>query len=159
MASINFPNSPSVDDEYTFNGVTYIYKGSDIWIVKDDGDSFVTLTGNQTLTNKTLTNPTLTGYTETVFAITDAATVTADPDNGTIQTWTLGASRTFNTNNIGAGQSLLLMINDGAAYSITWTTVVWVGGTAPTLATSGFTCVELWKVGSTCYGALVGEVA
>jgi len=159
MASINFPNSPSVDDEYTFNGVTYIYKGSDIWIVKDDSDSLVTLTGNQTLTNKTLTNPTLTGYTETVCAIVDAASVAVNPANGTIQTGTLGASRTLTTGSIGAGQSVLLMINDGTAYALTWTTVVWVGGTAPTLATTGFTVIELWKVGSTCYGALVGEVA
>jgi hypothetical protein len=116
--------------------------------------AFVGTTDTQTLTNKTLT-----GYTETVFAITDAATVTPNPDNGTIQTWTLGANRTLNTGSIGAGQSILLMIDDGSARTITWTTVVWVGGSAPTLATSGYTCVELWKVGSTCYGALIGEVA
>lgn len=112
-----------------------------------------------TTDSQTLTNKTLEGYTETVFAITDASTVTPNPDNGTIQTWTLGANRTLNTSGIGAGQSVLLMIDDGSARTITWTTVVWVGGTAPTLATSGYTCVELWKVGSTCYGALIGEVA
>jgi hypothetical protein len=56
MASINFPNSPTINDEYTFNGVTYIYKGSDIWIVKDEAD-FVTLTGNQTVAGvKTFTS-------------------------------------------------------------------------------------------------------
>jgi hypothetical protein len=56
---------------------------------------------------------------------------------------------------------MTLMINDGTAYTITWTTlaVTWVGGTAPTLATTGFTVIELWKVGSTIYGALVGNVA
>jgi hypothetical protein len=53
------------------------------------------------------------------------------------------------------------MIGDGTAYTITWTTmnVVWVGGTAPTLATTGYTVVELWKVSTTIYGALVGSVA
>ena len=37
--------------------------------------------------------------------------------------------------------------------------VVWVGGSAPTLATTGYTVVELWKVGSTIYGAHTGDVA
>jgi hypothetical protein len=30
--------------------------------------------------------------------------------------------------------------------------VVWIGGVAPTLATSGYTHILLWKVGSTVYG-------
>jgi len=53
------------------------------------------------------------------------------------------------------------MVADGTAFAVTWTTmaVVWVGGTAPTLATSGWTVIELWRVGSTTYGARVGDVA
>jgi len=38
MASINFPSSPEMNEPYTFNGVTYIYKGmangKPLWIVK-----------------------------------------------------------------------------------------------------------------------------
>jgi len=37
--------------------------------------------------------------------------------------------------------------------------LTWVGGSAPTLATSGATYVVLWKVSSTLYGANVGDVA
>jgi hypothetical protein len=98
---------------------------------------------------------------ENVFTITDGASVDLDPANGTVQLWTLGANRTPTATNFAAGQSMTLMINDGTARTITWTTigVVWVGGTAPTLATSGYTVIELWKVGSTLYGALVGSVA
>jgi hypothetical protein len=50
------------------------------------------------------------------------------------------------------------MVLDGSAYTITWTSVAvtWVGGTAPTLDTTKYTVIELWKVGSTIYGALVG---
>ena len=54
------------------------------------------------------------------------------------------------------------MVNDGTAYAITWSTlgVVWVGasatGSAPTLATSGYSIIELWKVSTTIYGAFVG---
>jgi hypothetical protein len=116
----------------------------------------VTLSGTQTLTNKTFGN-----YTETVFTITDAAAFEINPNNGPIQLITLGANRTPAATTFAAGQSVTLMINDGTAFAITWTTVgvVWVGGTAPTLATTGWTVIELWKVASTIYGAWVGNVA
>lgn len=119
-------------------------------------------TGTQTLTNKTLTSPIMIGtLIEDVFTITDGAGFAIDPNNGSVQLVTLGASRTPTVANFDAGEAVTLMIDDGTDYTITWTTigVVWVGGTAPTLATSGYTVVELWRVGSTYYGALVGEVA
>jgi hypothetical protein len=110
----------------------------------------------QTLTAKTLGN-----YTETVFAITDGASVSLDPNNGPIQTWTLGANRTPGQANWAAGQSITLLIDDGSARTINWTTlaVVWKtnGGTAPPLNLSGFTVIVLWKVGTTIYGARVGD--
>ena len=101
------------------------------------------------------------GYTEEVFAVVDAAGAVLDPNNGSIQTWTLGASRTPTQANWAAGQSITLMIDDGTAYTVTWTTlgVVWEtnGGVAPTLATTGYTVIVLWKVGTTIYGARVGD--
>jgi hypothetical protein len=114
-----------------------------------------------TTDTQTLSGKTLTGTKETVFTITDGAAFEIDPANGGIQTITLGASRTPAATNFTAGQSVTLMINDGTAFTITWTTVgvVWVGGVAPTLATTGFTVIELWKVSSTIYGAFVGTVA
>ena len=119
-------------------------------------------TDTQTLTNKTLTDPALIGaVTEDVFTITDAAAFEIDPGNGSIQTVVLGANRTPAATNFASGESVLLRIDDGTARTITWSTVgvVWVGGVAPTLATAGYTLVELWKVGSTVYGAHVGDVA
>ena len=116
----------------------------------------------QTLTNKTITNLTFDGnYTEEVFTITDGTIVDLDPANGTIQLWTLGANRTPTASNFASGQSMTLMIDDGSARTITWSTiaVVWVDGSAPALATSGRTVIELWKVNTTVYGALVGDVA
>lgn len=116
-------------------------------------DRAVTTTNTATLTNKTIT-----GTKETVYTITDGAAFEIDPANGGIQTITLGASRTPAATNFAAGQSVTLMIDDGTAYTITWTTVnpTWIGGSAPTLATSGYTVIEFWKVGSTIYGAYVG---
>jgi hypothetical protein len=124
---------------------------------------FVTLTGTQTLSGKTLTEPAIDGtIVEEVFTITDGASVDIDPSNGSIQLWTLGANRTpVLPTSWTAGQGITLQIDDGSAYAITWTTmgVVWAGGDPPTLATTGYTVVELWKVGTTIYGALVGDVA
>jgi hypothetical protein len=122
----------------------------------------VTLAGTQTLTNKTIEGAVLNnGYTEEVFTITDDTTVNLDPNNGSIQTWTLGANRTPSQANWAAGQSITLMIDDGAARQIVWTTLapVWEtnGGNAPTLALTGFTVIVLWKVGTTLYGARVGD--
>ena len=93
---------------------------------------------------------------ETIFAISDASSVALDPDNGMIQTWTLGANRTA-TDSLTTGQSLLLMVTAGSN-TLTWPTITWAGGSAPTLSTSSVTAIELWKVGSTLYGANVGDV-
>ena len=98
---------------------------------------------------------------ENVFTITDGASVNLNPANGTIQLWTLGATRTPTATSFAAGQSMTLMIDDGSAASIVWTTigVVWKtgSGVAPTLQTTGYTAITLWKVGSIVYGARVGN--
>ena len=100
---------------------------------------------------------------DTVHTITDGAAFEIDPVNGSVQIVTLGASRTPAATNFAAGQTVILGIDDGTAYSITWTTVapVWVkaGGTgaAPTLAATGYTWVLLWKVGAVMYAAEVGK--
>ena len=93
---------------------------------------------------------------DTVYAITDGTSVDIDPANGSIQTWTLGANRTPTATNFVAGQGVTLMVDDGSAYTITWSTigVTWLtaDGLAPTLKTTGYTAIVLWKVGSTVYG-------
>lgn len=119
-----------------------------------------------TTDTQTLSAKTLTGTRETVFTITDGAAFEIDPANGGIQSITLGANRTPKGTNFLAGQSVTLLINDGTAYTLTWTDstfgtggVIWVGGFAPTLATTGWTVIELWEVGTQVYGAIVGSVA
>jgi len=154
----------SLIDLLTYRAVTTTSGTTDPSLSAD----WVLISGNvstnltQTLSNKTIEKAILNnGYTEEVFAITDGASVNLDPNNGSIQTWTLGASRTPDQANWAAGQSITLLIDDGTDYAITWSTlaVVWKtdGGVAPTLNTTGFTVIVLWKVGTTIYGARVGD--
>ena len=120
------------------------------------------ITGTGDITNTGDINTqivTATSYKDTVFTITDSASVDIDPDNGGIQVWTLGANRTPTANNFDAGAKVMLMIADGSSYSITWPSVNWVGGVAPTLPTTGYGIIELWKVGTQLYGAFAGGVA
>ena len=121
----------------------------------------ITGTGDVVMsTSPTLTNVVFDGdYTEEVFTITDGASVDLDPSNGTVQIWTLGASRTATASSFASGQSMTLMIDDGTAYAITWPSVTWKtdGGSAPTLNTTGFTAIQLWKVSTVLYGARVGD--
>ena len=115
-------------------------------------------TDTQVLTNKTTTNLVLDGsVTEEVFAVT-GTTPELSAANGTIQTWTLAANSTP-TEALTPGQSLTLMVDDGTAYTITWPTMKWVGGTEPTLAATDYSVITLWKVGSTIYGSYAGDVS
>jgi len=105
------------------------------------------------------TNPVITAgtITEDVYALSGTS-VALEPDNGSVQTHTLTGNTTY-TDGFSAGQAITLMIDDGTAYTVTWPTMTWVnnGGSAPTLATSGYTVIALWKVSTTLYGALVGD--
>jgi len=121
----------------------------------------VTLEGTETLTNKSLSGVIINdGYTEEVFAVT-GTTPALSPTNGSIQTWTLSANSTPTAGTWAAGQSIVLMVDDAIAYTITWTSlsITWKtnAGTAPTLNTTGYTVITLWKVGTTLYGARVGD--
>lgn len=128
---------------------------------------FATLAGSETLINKTLTDPAIIGtILEDVYTISDGAAFEIDPGNGSVQLITLGASRTPKATNFANGEAVTLMVDDGTAYTLTWTDatfggsgVVWKtdSGSAPTLNTSGYTVIVLWKVGGQVYGARVGN--
>ena len=134
-----------------------------------EGVVIPSISSTNTLTNKTLTDPAIIGtILEDVFTITDGAAFEVDPGNGSIQLITLGASRTPKATNFTAGESVTLMVkcDIDPAYTITWTDatwgtggVIWKGGTAPTLASTGFSVIQFWKVSTQVYGVSVGSVA
>lgn len=82
--------------------------------------------------------------------------VALDASLGTIQRLVLSGNVTF-TDSLQNGESVTLMIDDGAGNTITWITgTQWIGGVAPTLDTTNLTVVQIWKINSIVYGALVG---
>ena len=84
--------------------------------------------------------------------------VTLDPSLGTLQQHVLTGPTTY-ADGLSAGQSMTLMIDDGAGALVTWPTLIWVnnGGSAPTLSLTGYTVIALWKAGTTLFGALIGD--
>jgi len=94
---------------------------------------------------------------ETVYTLATTGSIALDPANGSIQSSVLTGAPTF-TDSLEAGQSVVLMLEGGATYSVTWPTLTWVtsaGNAAPTLTAKD--TLVFWKVGSTLYGAYVGS--
>jgi hypothetical protein len=105
-----------------------------------------TSTNTQTLTNKTIR--------DTVYALSGTA---FDATNGAVQTKTLAANTTF-TDSLSSGDAIVLQLEAGASYTVTWPTITWVtsgGNVAPTLTAKD--TLVFWKVASTLYGAYVGS--
>jgi len=99
------------------------------------------------------------GITETVYTLGTSGSLALNPANGTVQTCALSGNPTF-TDSLSAGQSIILMLTNGASYTVTYPTMTWVtsaGNAAPTL-TAADTLV-FWKISTTLYGAVVGSYA
>jgi len=103
-------------------------------------------TDTQTLTNKTIR--------DTVYALSGTA---FDATNGAVQTKTLAANTTF-TDSLSSGDAIVLQLEAGASYTVTWPTMTWVtsgGNVAPTLTAKD--TLVFWKVSTTLYGAYTGS--
>jgi len=103
-------------------------------------------TDTQTLTNKTIR--------DTVYALSGTA---FDATNGAVQTKTLATNTTF-TDSLSSGDAIVLQLEAGASYTVTWPTMTWVtsgGNVAPTLTAKD--TLVFWKVSTTLYGAYTGS--
>lgn len=117
-------------------------------------------TDTQTLTNKTLTNPTVTNYTETQNTANTGSAITLSLTDGTVENLTLTAGATITMPSVGAGKSFILYLKTGAGgYAVTWTTVKWPAGTAPTITStaSRMDIYSFFSDGTNWYGTTVGQ--
>jgi len=125
------------------------------------GTDYVTPTGTETLTNKTLTNPTVTNYTETPFSANSSTAITLALTNGTVQIITLTGSATITMPTAVSGKSFIMFLKQDATGSraVTWSTVKWAGGTAPTITSTASKqdIYSFFSDGTNWYGVTVGQ--
>lgn len=125
------------------------------------GTDYVTPSGSETLTNKTLTNPTVTNYVETPFTANSSTAITLDLANGTVQIITLTGNATITMPTATSGKSFLLMLKqDGTgSRTVTWSTVKWPAGTAPTITSTASRqdMFSFFADGTNWYGVTVAQ--
>jgi hypothetical protein len=122
----------------------------------------VTLTGTQTLTNKTIEAGTFTnGYTEEVNTANTSTAYTISLADGSFQVLTLTGNATITMPTATAGRSFILLLKQDATGSrtVTWSTVYWPGGTAPTITSTASKqdIYSFFADGSKWYGTTVGQ--
>lgn len=133
-------------------------------------DSALTVTGNSTTDTIDFTLNTVavtkggTGSTTVATAsrslIPASSTISAvdiDWSASNVFSKTLSANSTFTFSNTQDGQTIVVALTNTASnYTVTWPTVKWTGGSAPTQTTGAKTDVYTFvKIGSTFYGSAV----
>jgi hypothetical protein len=120
-----------------------------------------TLTGSETLTNKTLTNPTVTNYVETPFTADSSTAITLALTNGTVQIIRLTGNATITMPTATSGKSFIMFLKQDATGSrtVTWSTVKWAGGTAPTITSTASRqdILSFFADGTNWYGVVVAQ--
>jgi hypothetical protein len=108
-----------------------------------------------------LTNPTITNYTETAFSANSSTAITLALTNGTVQIITLTGNATITMPAAGAGKSFIMFLRQDATGSrtVTWSTVNWPGGTAPTITSTASKqdIYSFFSDGTSWYGVNVAQ--
>jgi len=112
-------------------------------------------------TNAALTNPTVTNYVETPFTANSSTAITLDLANGTVQIITLTGNATITMPTAVSGKSFIMYLRQDATGSrtVTWSTVNWAGGTAPTVTSTASKqdIYSFFSDGTRWYGVTVGQ--
>ena len=108
-----------------------------------------------------LTNPTVTNYVETPYTANSSTAITLALTNGTVQIITLTGTATITMPTATSGKSFILLLKQDATGSrtVTWTTVKWPGGTAPTITATASKqdIYSFFADGTNWYGTTVGQ--
>ena len=111
--------------------------------------------------NLTLINTTVTNYTETPFTANSSTAITLALTNGTFQIVTLTGNATITMPTATSGKSFLLLLKqDGTGgRTVTWSTVKWPGGTAPTITSTASRqdIFSFFADGTNWYGVTVSQ--
>jgi len=112
-------------------------------------------------TTPTLTNPTVTNYTETAYTANTGTAITVSLANGTVQILTLTGNATITMPTAAAGKSFIIILAQDATGSrtVTWSTVVWPSGSAPTITTTASKkdIYSFFSDGTNWYGTTIGQ--
>ena len=118
-------------------------------------------TDTQTLSAKTLTNPTVTNYVETPYSANSSTAITLALTNGTVQIITLTGNATITMPTATSGKSFIMYLKQDATGSrtVTWSTVKWAGGTAPTITSTASRqdILSFFADGTNWYGVVVAQ--
>ena len=141
---LSFPPSPTVGQQSTQNGRVYSWTGR-VWRLvsavlashasthASGGSDAISIAASQ-ITSGTLAAARLPIVLEQTSAIGNSGTATTlSLTTGSVQTVTLNGNCTFTMPSATAGASLTLILTQSAAFTATFTGVLWSGGTAPTI--------------------------
>ena len=128
-----------------------------ISVVSDETGSGVLVFNNA----PALTNPTVTNYVETPYSANSSTAITLALTNGTVQIITLTGNATITMPTATSGKSFILYLKQDATGSrtVTWSTVKWPGGTAPTITATASKqdIYSFFADGTNWYGTTVGQ--
>ena len=130
-------------------------------VTTSTGTGSTVLSTSPTLVTPTMTNQTVTNYTETAYTANSSTAITLALTNGTVQIITLTGNATITMPAAAAGKSFIMFLKqDGTGgRTVTWSTVVWPGGTAPTITSTASKqdIYSFFSDGTNWYGVTVGQ--
>lgn len=154
-------NTPTAGGVVYGDGANYASTsaGTSGQVLQSNGASAPSWTSS--LATPTLTTPTINdGYIEEAHTANTGTAITLSLANGSIQNLTLTGICTVTMPTPVLGQSFLMYLRTGTGgYTVTWSTVKWAGGTAPTLTAtaSRMDMFSFFSDGTNWYGVVVGQ--
>ena len=149
-------------------GITSLGTGVATWLGTPSSANLISAVTDETgsgvlVFNNTpsLTNPTVTNYVETPFTANSSTAITIALTNGTVQIITLTGNATITMPTATSGKSFIMFLKqDGTgSRTVTWSTVKWAGGTAPTITSTASRqdILSFFADGTNWYGVVVAQ--